>query len=122
MSAEFAQSIECRGVLPSDKPLEFQEANKLWPVHSVPANSSVIDRFGTYLVPSLPTGRLFTVNDLAARWAVCTATVYSLAKSGKLESLRIGNSIRIMATAVAHYEQARVGAKAERHRASKEGN
>jgi excisionase family DNA binding protein len=87
----------------------------LWgDVHSVPENPSVIDRFGTYLVPRLPMGQLFTVKDLAARWAVCTATIYWLAKSGRIESLRIGNSIRFSATAVSDYEQARVGAKAER--------
>ncbi len=76
---------------------------------------SVTDRFGTYLVPRLPIGQLFTVNDLAARWSVCTATIYSLAKSGRLESLRIGNSIRFKATVVVSYEQNRIGAKAERH-------
>jgi len=122
MSAEFAQSIKCQQVPPSSKPLEFQATTEALPIHSVPVNPSVIDRFGTYLVPNLPGARLFTVKELAARWAVCTATIYSLAKSGKLESLRIGNSIRIMVTAVAHYEQARVGAKAERHRASKDGS
>ena len=122
MSAGLAQSIECQPVLPSDRRLEFQETREPLVVHAVPGNPSVIDRFGTYLVPNLPGARLFTVKELAARWAVCTATIYSLAKSGKLESLRIGNSIRIMVTAVAHYEQARVGAKAERHRASKDGS
>jgi len=61
------------------------------------------------LVPtSESVGRLFTVKDLVVRWAVCTATIYSLAKSGKLESLRIGKSIRFMATAVADYEQTRI--------------
>ncbi len=60
-------------------------------------------------------GRLLTVKDVAARWAVCTATVYSLAKSGSLQSLRIGNLIRFTLAAVADYEQTRVGAKAERH-------
>ena len=116
MSAEPAQSIECRGVLPSDKPLEFQGRGEPGGVHSVPASPSITARFGAYLVPtSEPVGRLFTVKDLAARWAVCTATIYSLAKSGRLESLRIGNSIRFTLTAVVGYEHARVGAEAERH-------
>ena len=116
MSAESARSVECQGVLPGDKPLEFQGRGGRSAVHSVPASPSITARFGTYLVPtSEPVGRLFTVKDLAVRWAVCTATIYSLAKSGRLESLRIGNSIRFMATAVADYEQTRVGAKAERH-------
>jgi hypothetical protein len=115
MSAEFAQSIECKRVLPSGSPLEFQERADPVDVHRVPGNPSFTDRFGTYLVPRLPIGQLFTVKDLAARWAVCTATIYSLAKSGKLENLRIGNSIRFMATIVADYEQHRVSAKAERH-------
>ncbi len=116
MSAGLAQSIECRDVLPSDKPLEFQGRGEPGVVHSVPASPSITARFGTHLVPtSEPDGRLFTVKDLAVRWAVCTATIYSLAKSGRLESLRIGNSIRFRATTVADYEQTRVGAKAERH-------
>gem|GEM_PF-3363546 len=59
--------------------------------------------------------QLFTVKDLAARWAVCTATIYLLAKSGRLESLRIGNSIRFSESTVAAYEQTRIGAKPERH-------
>ena len=114
MSEGFSQSIECQGVLPSSKPLEFQERGETGPVHSVPTNPSVIDRFGTYLVPSLLMGRLFTVKDLAERWAVCTATIYWLAKSGRLQSLRIGNSIRFTKIAVAQYEQVRIGAKAQR--------
>ncbi len=117
MSAGFAQSIECQGVLPSSKPLEFQGRVEPVDVHTVPGNPSITDRFGTYLVPNLPIGQLFTVKDLAARWAVCTATVYSLAKSGRLESLRIGNSIRFMARTVTDYEQSRVGAIAQRQRA-----
>jgi len=116
MSAELAQSIERRGVLPSGKPLEFQERGEAGAVHSVPASPSITTRFGAYLVPtSEPDGRLFTVKDLAARWTVCTATVYSLAKSGRVESLRIGNSVRFTMAAVAGYEQTRVGAQAERH-------
>lgn len=120
MSAEFAQSIECQGVVPSNKPLEFHGTGQPLSVHSVPINPSVSDRFGTYLVPNLPVGRLFTVKDLAARWAVCTATIYSLAKSGRVESLRIGNSIRFMESTVAAYEQTRIGANAERHSAQAE--
>jgi len=115
MSAELAQSIECQRVLPSRKPLEFQEGAEAGDVHWVPGNPSVIDRFGTYLVPRLRMGQLFTVKDLAARWAVCTATIYLLAKSGRLESLRIGNSIRFSESTVAAYEQTRIGAKPERH-------
>ena len=122
MSAEFAQSVECQRVLPSDKPLEFQGRGEPLSVHSMPANPSVIDRFGAYLVPSLPTERLFTVKDLAARWAVCTATIYSLAKSGKLASLRIGNSIRFIERAVDDYERMRIGAAAERHTGPRGGH
>jgi excisionase family DNA binding protein len=114
MSAEFAQSIKCQRVLPSGKPLEFQQRTDPPSVHSVPTNPSVSDRFGAYLVPSLPTGPLFTVKELASRWRVCTATIYTLAKTGKLESLRIGNSIRFMETTIAAYEQTRIGAKPER--------
>ena len=116
MSAGTAQSDECYRVPQSDKPLEFQERGEPSAVHSVPASPSITARFGAYLVPtSEPAGRLFTVKDLAVRWTVCTATIYSLAKSGRLESLRIGTSIRFIARALADYEQSRVGALAERH-------
>ncbi len=102
MSAGTVESRECRDALPSDKPLEFQGMAQPPSVHSVPTNPSITDGFGTYLVPSPePAIRLLTVKDLATRWAVCTASVYSLAKSGKLESLRIGQLIRFTATAVA---------------------
>jgi len=114
MSSEIAQSIECQQVLPSSKPLEFHGRGEPLSVHSASANPSVIGRFGAYLVPSLPTGPLFTVKELASRWRVCTATIYTLAKTGKLESLRIGNSIRFMETTIAAYEQTRIGAKPER--------
>jgi hypothetical protein len=68
MSAELAQSIQCRDVLPSDKPLEFQERGEQGAVHPVPASPSITPRFGAYLVPtSEPVGRLFTVKDLAVR-------------------------------------------------------
>jgi hypothetical protein len=53
-------------VPPSSKPLEFQGNGDPLIVHSVPADPWLIDRFGTYLVRSLPMDRLFTVNDLAA--------------------------------------------------------
>jgi len=109
MSAVTVESAAHQPVLQSDKPLEFQGKGELGVVHSVPPSPSVTARFGTYLVPSPELAvRLLTVKDLAARWAVCTATIYSLAKSGKLESLRIGKSIRFMATAVADYEQTRI--------------
>ncbi len=111
MSAEFAQSVECQRALPSGNPSEFQERGDQVDVHTVPGNPSVTDRFGTYFVPTLPIEQLFTVKDLAACWAVCTATIYSLAKRRKLESLRIGNSIRFMETTIAAYEQTRIGAK-----------
>jgi excisionase family DNA binding protein len=116
MSAERVESAAYQQVVQSDKPLEFQGRGEPVAVHSVSSNPSVIDRFGAYLVPSPePAVRLLSVKDLAARWAVCTATIYSLAKSGRLESLRIGNSIRFMARAVTVYEQTRIRAKAERH-------
>ncbi len=121
MSAGIAQSIECQRVLPSGKSLEFQGRAGPVDVHGLPGNPSIIDRFGTYLVPSLPTGPFFTVKDLAARWAVSTATIYSLAKSGGVESLRIGNSIRLSESTVAAYEQTRIGAKPERHPSVRRG-
>jgi excisionase family DNA binding protein len=95
--------------------LEFQGREESLDVHGVPGSPSITDGFGTYLVPRLPIGQLFTVKELAARWAVCTATIYCLARSGRLESLRIGNAIRFSATAVASYEQNRIGAKTDRH-------
>ncbi len=68
--------------------------------------------FGTYLVPSgfSSTERLFRIRDLAKRWRVCTATIYGLAKSGRIRSLRIGNSLRVPASEVAAYEANRRGA------------
>src|SRR5258707_7593796 len=95
--------------------LEMQARTESVDVHKVPGSPSITDRFGTYLVPRLPMGQLFTVKDLAVRWAVCTATIYSLAKSGTVETLRIGNSIRFTEITVAAYEQTRIGAKPERH-------
>jgi len=81
MSEEFAQSIECQRVVPSSKRLEFQGRAEPVDVQSVPTGPSIAARFCTHLVSTLPTGQLFTVKDLAERWAVSTATIYSLAKS-----------------------------------------
>src|SRR5260370_8795671 len=77
MSAESAQSIECRGVLPTDKPLELHGRGETAGVRSVPASPAITERFGAYLVPtSAPVGWLFTVTDGAARSALSTSTDY----------------------------------------------
>ena len=39
--------------------------------------------------------RLLTVRDLAARLAVCTATVYALCERGEIRHLRVSNAIRV---------------------------
>jgi excisionase family DNA binding protein len=81
--------------------------------------------FVTHLLPrKLPigAGRLFTVAELAARWSVCTATVYGLAKAGRLTGLRVGNSIRFPEAEVEGYEEARVGAAPVRRKRRRDGS
>jgi excisionase family DNA binding protein len=58
--------------------------------------------------------RLLSVKDVARRWCVCTATVYGLAKSGRLPCLRVGNSIRFRLEQVEAYERSREAAASER--------
>ena len=52
------------------------------------------------VVPSVPE-RLLTVRAVAERLGVCTATVYSLCRDGKLDHVRIANAIRITPSALA---------------------
>jgi excisionase family DNA binding protein len=40
-------------------------------------------------------GRLLTVREVAARLAVCTATVYALCERGELRHVRVASAIRI---------------------------
>lgn len=48
---------------------------------------------------------LLTVAEVAARWRVSKMTVYRLVNSGSLRSLKVGQSIRIPASAVFEYEE-----------------
>jgi excisionase family DNA binding protein len=49
----------------------------------------------------VPTDRLLTVREVAARLGVCTSTVYKLCAEGKLAHIRLSNAIRIAPDAVA---------------------
>jgi len=53
---------------------------------------------------------LISVEALAKAWGVCTATVYALARSGSLPSLRVRNSIRFRPEDVEAYLARRQGA------------
>ena len=48
-----------------------------------------------------PPGEMLTVREVAAALRVSTATVYNLVATGQLEHVRVGNSIRILRTALA---------------------
>ena len=45
--------------------------------------------------PTKPELRAYTVDDIAAMLQIGRTAAYSLAKSGKLKMVRIGNSIRV---------------------------
>jgi excisionase family DNA binding protein len=49
--------------------------------------------------------QLLKVKLLAARWSVCTATVYALIEAGNLPALRIQRSIRVPSAAVQAFER-----------------
>lgn len=54
---------------------------------------------------------LLSAKQIAERWHVHTSTVYRLVKSGRLEGLKLGGSMRVTASSVAAYEkEARVHA------------
>jgi len=73
-----------------NKPLEFQERAEAVGVQAMPANPSVTDRFRTYLVRRLAIRQLFTVKDLAALWAACTATIYCGTKrKGSMKNIHV---------------------------------
>jgi excisionase family DNA binding protein len=40
-------------------------------------------------------GRLLTIREVAARLAVCAATVYALVERGEIRHLRASNAIRV---------------------------
>jgi excisionase family DNA binding protein len=83
-------------------------------VHCVPPHPSSVSPFGAYLVPASGPGHLISVQVLARAWGVCTATVYGLAKSGALPSLRVRSSIRFRPEDVDAYLARRQGASSLR--------
>jgi excisionase family DNA binding protein len=71
--------------------------------------------FGALVVQGAP-GALLTVREVAARLRVSRATVYRLVQAGALPVLRVSNSIRIPAAALARGalpEQLGMGAQAD---------
>lgn len=54
---------------------------------------------------------LLSAKQIAERWHVHPSTVYRLVKSGRLEGLKLGGSLRVTASSVVTYErEARVHA------------
>lgn len=47
--------------------------------------------------------RLLTIDEVATQLASCRATVYSLIRSGQLESVKIGRSRRVSDAAIAEF-------------------
>ena len=114
MSAGAGPSAAYQGGPQSAKLSETHGTSATRSVHGVPPGPTKAGRFVSHLVPSEPMGSLLTVRKLAERWKVCTATVYALAKAGKISALRIGNSVRFRAADVLAYEGSRQGVPTER--------
>jgi excisionase family DNA binding protein len=57
-----------------------------------PHGAPVVRNFRALPNPSEP---LLTVREVAARLAVCTATVYALCDRGELPHMRISNAVRV---------------------------
>jgi excisionase family DNA binding protein len=68
--------------------------------HTVAPLPPVATPFGALVVRGEP-GALLTVREAAARLRVSRATVYRLVQAGALPVLRVSNSIRIPARAMA---------------------
>lgn len=49
--------------------------------------------------------RIFTVEELAARWGCNTSTVYFMLERGKLRGFKVGREWRISGTAIETYEK-----------------
>jgi excisionase family DNA binding protein len=83
--------------------------------HTVAPLPPVATPFGALVVHDAA-GQLLTVREVAARLRVSRATAYRLVQAGALPALRVSNSIRIPATALARGvlpEQFAVRAKAD---------
>jgi len=88
------------GIVHTSTPAGFQNSHPFAP-SSTPFAAPVLQgRPALTVVPSVPE-RLLTVREVAERLGVCTATVYSLCRDGKLEHVRIANAIRITPSALA---------------------
>ena len=110
MSAAPGESGAFDGVPQSSNPSETLAVEGSSPVHLVPPSPSDAPEFGANMVPDHGPEHLITVQELAAAWRVCTATIYGLVKSGSLRSLRVGNSIRFTPSDVDAYAEKRLGA------------
>ena len=110
MSAHLGESGAFDRVPQSSNPSESLAVEGATPVQLVPPSPSDAQEFGANMVPNHGPEQLITVQELAAAWRVCTATIYALVKSGSLRSLRVGNSIRFRAADVEAYSQKRMGA------------
>ena len=51
------------------------------------------------------TPEVFTVEELAERWKCVPLTIYTMLKSGKLQSFKLGRGVRIPREAVERYER-----------------
>jgi len=114
MSAGSGASVAYQDGPQSAKPLESNAMTETRSVRRVPGTPPGTARFVTHLVPNEPMGTFVTVRVLAERWEVCTATVYALAKAGKLPSIRVGNSVRFRCADVEAYEASREGVPSQR--------
>ncbi len=50
----------------------------------------------------------YTVEELAARWCVCTRTIHRLLRRGKLRAVKIGRATRIRESEVERFERVNV--------------
>jgi excisionase family DNA binding protein len=70
-------------------------------VQIVQPRPAIIKAFAT---PVLRDDRLLTVDQVAAKLSVSTATVYGLCKRGQLAHIRVSNAIRVAPQDVASFE------------------
>ena len=61
----------------------------------------VTPRLQSQIVKSIPSERLLSVRQVAARLGVCTSTVYNLCREGRLAHVRVSNAIRFAPDALA---------------------
>ncbi|HEY8163496.1 MAG TPA: helix-turn-helix domain-containing protein [Methylocystis sp.] len=52
-----------------------------------------------------PAPALLTVKEFCARASICRTTAYELAKDGRLQTVKIGRSVRVPVTELARFER-----------------